>query len=59
MTADIAKAGPLWTTPARVAANIRQAADHGHAVIYTPWFWWPIMLVIRHLPLFVFHRLKI
>jgi len=59
MTADIAKAGPLWTTPDRVAADIKRAADRGHAVIYTPWFWWPIMIIIRHLPRFVFHRLKI
>ena len=59
MTADIAKAAPLWTTPDRVSANIKRAADHGHAVIYTPWFWWPIKMVIRHLPRFVFHHLKI
>lgn len=59
MTADIAKAGPLWTTPDRVAADIKRGADRGHAVIYTPWFWWPIMMVIRHLPRFIFHRLKI
>ena len=29
MTADIAKAGPLWTTPDRVAADIKRAADRG------------------------------
>ena len=59
MTAHIAKGGPLWATPDRVAADIEKAADRGRAVVYTPWFWWPIMMIIRHLPRFVFHRLKI
>jgi decaprenylphospho-beta-D-erythro-pentofuranosid-2-ulose 2-reductase len=59
MTADIAKSGPLWATPERVAADIERAADRGQAVLYTPWFWWPIMLVIRHLPRFMFDRLKV
>ena len=59
MTADIAKGGPLWATPDRVAADIERAVDRGRAVVYTPWFWWPIMMIIRHLPRFVFHRLKI
>jgi hypothetical protein len=31
----------------------------GRRVIYTPWFWWPIMTIIRNLPWFVFKRLKI
>jgi short-subunit dehydrogenase len=59
MTADFAKGGPLWATPERVAADIERAVDRGRAVVYTPWFWWPIMIIIRHLPRFVFHRLKI
>jgi hypothetical protein len=59
MTAGIAKSGPLWATPERVAADIQRAVDRGQAVVYTPWFWCPIMMIIRHLPRFVFHRLKI
>jgi short-subunit dehydrogenase len=59
MTAGIAKGGPLWATPERVAADIQRAVDRGWAVVYTPWFWCPIMMIIRHLPRFVFHRLKI
>ena len=31
----------------------------GRRIVYTPWFWWPIMMIIRHLPWFVFRRLKI
>jgi short-subunit dehydrogenase len=59
MTADIAKGGPLWSTPEKVAADIRRAVLKDQRVVYTPWFWRPIMFVIRHLPWFVFKRLKI
>jgi len=60
MTAAIEnKSGPLWATPDRVAADIERAVAKGRRVIYTPWFWWVIMMIIRHLPWFVFRRLKI
>jgi short-subunit dehydrogenase len=59
MTAHMDKRGPLWATPDRIAADIDRAVRTGRQVIYTPWFWWPIMFVIRHLPWFVFKRLKI
>jgi decaprenylphospho-beta-D-erythro-pentofuranosid-2-ulose 2-reductase len=59
MTAAIAKGGPLWATPDQVAADIERAVKKGRRVVYTPWFWWPIMMIIRHLPWFVFRRLKI
>ena len=29
------------------------------ALVYTPWFWWVIMMIIRHLPWFIFKRLKV
>ena len=60
MTAGIAnKGGPLWATPDKVAADIERAVKKGRRVVYTPWFWWPIMTIISHLPWFVFRRLKI
>lgn len=59
MTAAIKKDGPLWATPDQVAADIERAVKKGRRVVYTPWFWWPIMAIIRHLPWFVFRRLKI
>jgi len=59
MTAAFVKRGPLWSTPERVAADIERAVHRGARVVYTPWFWWPIMAVIRRLPWFVFRRLKI
>jgi decaprenylphospho-beta-D-erythro-pentofuranosid-2-ulose 2-reductase len=59
MTAGIEKKGPLWAHPGRVAADIRRAVRAGRGVVYTPWFWWPITMIIRHLPWFIFRRLKI
>jgi short-subunit dehydrogenase len=59
MTAAIQKGGPLWATPDRIAADIERAVAKGRRVVYTPWFWWPIMTIIGHLPWFVFKRLKI
>jgi decaprenylphospho-beta-D-erythro-pentofuranosid-2-ulose 2-reductase len=59
MTAAIQKGGPLWATPDQVAADIERAVTKGRRVVYTPWFWWPIMAIIRLLPWFVFKRVKI
>jgi short-subunit dehydrogenase len=59
MTAAIEKGGPLWANPDQVAADIERAVEKGWRIVYTPWFWWPIMMIIRHLPWFVFRRLKI
>ena len=59
MTAGMTKGGPLWATPDRVAADIERAVSKGRRVVYTPWFWWVIMMIIRHLPWFVFRRVKV
>ena len=59
MTAGLAKGGPLWAKPEKIAADIARAVDRGTALVYTPWFWRWIMLIIRHLPRFVFDRMKI
>ncbi|SMF22084.1 Short-chain dehydrogenase [Tistlia consotensis] len=58
MTRDFRK-GPLWASPERVADDIVAAADAGRAVVYTPWFWRWIMLVIRNLPAAVMRRLNL
>jgi decaprenylphospho-beta-D-erythro-pentofuranosid-2-ulose 2-reductase len=58
MTAAFKK-GALWATPASVAADIVRAMDRGTAVIYTPWFWRPIMWLIRSVPETVFRRLRL
>ncbi|EFL50644.1 Radical SAM domain protein [Solidesulfovibrio fructosivorans JJ]] len=43
---------PKWltATPQRVAADIRRAIHAGRAVVYTPWYWRPIMALVRALP---------
>lgn len=51
--------GALWVSPERVARDIVAAVDRRAGVVYTPWFWRWIMLVIRHLPEFVLFRTKL
>ena len=59
MTAASKKGGPWGATPDRVAADIDRAIARRAAVVYTPWFWRWIMLIIRLLPRPLFNRLKI
>src|SRR5262245_32495555 len=49
----------LVASPARVARDICRAIRRGRAVVYTPWFWWGIMTIIRSIPDFLFRRMKI
>lgn len=51
--------GLLWATPETVAAIVRRAAERGGPVVYGPWFWRWIMLIIRALPARLFNRLDI
>jgi len=57
MTAQFKK-GALWATPQKVAQDIVRAIDSGRPVLYTPWFWWGIMAIIRAIPERIFLRLK-
>jgi short-subunit dehydrogenase len=59
MTAGLAKGGPLWATPAKVAADIKAAMEGGAAILYTPWFWRWIMLIIRLVPDAIFRRTRL
>lgn len=58
MTREFRK-GALWAKPEVVAQGIVRAADRGSSVVYLPWFWSPIMLIIRHIPEFIFKRIKL
>jgi len=58
MTAAFQK-GPLWASPDSVAKGIVKAIDRGADVVYLPWFWRWIMLVIRLIPEPLFKRLKL
>ncbi len=51
--------GLMWSTPEKIAAIVRRAPDQGGPVVYAPWFWRWIMLVIRFLPARIFNRLDI
>ena len=50
---------PLVASPARVARDIDRAIRHRRNTIYTPWFWWLIMLAVRMVPEPLFKRLKL
>lgn len=58
MTASFAK-NPLWADPASVGRGVYRALWSGGDVVYLPWFWRPIMLVIRLIPERVFKRLRL
>ncbi|MEY4429882.1 MAG: hypothetical protein RLZZ182_2571 [Pseudomonadota bacterium] len=58
MTAAFKK-GFLWAKPEQVARDILAGIDGGRAVVYTPGFWRWIMLIIRHIPEFVFVKLAL
>jgi short-subunit dehydrogenase len=57
MTAGIRK-GPLFAKAETVGRRIYEAMLKGQDSVYTPWYWAPIMQVIRLLPERVFKRLK-
>ncbi|MFG1411269.1 SDR family oxidoreductase [Xanthobacter sp. VTT E-85241] len=59
MTAHLPQGGPLWATPEKVAGDIEAAIAKRGAVLYTPWFWFGIMAIVRTLPRPLFHRSKL
>jgi short-subunit dehydrogenase len=58
MTAHVPK-GPLFVPPAVVAKGIVRAIDKRKDVVYLPWFWGPIMWIIRSIPERIFKRLSL
>lgn len=46
-------------SPEQVAKDIYNAARKGKAVAYTPWPWRYIMMIIKCVPNFVFHKTKL
>jgi decaprenylphospho-beta-D-erythro-pentofuranosid-2-ulose 2-reductase len=56
MTANL-KPPPFAGEPDAVAARVLRAIDRGKPVVYAPWIWRFIMLVIRSLPRFVMRRI--
>ncbi|WP_202840067.1 SDR family oxidoreductase [Luteimonas saliphila] len=58
MTAAFRK-GALWVEPHRIATGIRRAIGRRRGVVYLPFFWRPIMALIRMIPEPVFRRLDL
>ena len=58
MSAGMPGAG-LAASPERVARSVVRAITGGREVVYVPWFWRGIMLVIRAIPERVFKRLRL
>lgn len=58
MTADFPK-GPLWVGPEVIARGICRAVARRRAEIYLPWFWRPVMALIRAIPEPLFQRLNL
>ncbi len=58
MTAAFKK-GLLWAQPENVAQGIYRAIASKNSVVYLPWYWRWVMLVIRHIPNRVFNHLKL
>lgn len=58
MTASFEK-GILWVKPDSVARSIHKAIARKKDVLYVPWFWWPIMAVIKAIPETVMKRLTL
>lgn len=59
MTQGLALPGLLLAQPDRVAVDIVRALHKRRSTLYTPWFWAPIMMVIKSIPEFVFKRLSL
>lgn len=59
MTDGMPKGGALWAKPQAIGQAIRRAADKGGPIQYAPGVWRIIMLVIRTVPAFVFHKTKL
>jgi decaprenylphospho-beta-D-erythro-pentofuranosid-2-ulose 2-reductase len=50
---------PLVASPERVGRDIARAIRKRRNVVYTPWFWAGIMLIIRLIPEPIFKRLRL
>ena len=48
----------LYTSPAVIGRGIVRAVDRGRDVVYLPWYWRVILLIVRLIPETVFKRLS-
>ena len=59
MTAALTAQGAKMASVRQVAQGIVTAIEKGQPVAYVPGKWWVIMMVIRHLPTFIFNKMNI
>ena len=58
MTAGV-RQGPLFASARRAGRAVHRAIERRRDVVYIPWFWRPIMAIVRALPEPVFKRLRL
>ena len=58
MTSSLKK-GLLFAQPGKVGKGIYQAMMKGKEVVYLPWFWRPIMTIVKSIPESVFKKMSI
>jgi len=58
MTSSLKK-GLLFAQPGKVGKGIYQAMMKGKEVVYLPWFWRPIMAIVKSIPESVFKKMSI
>ncbi|WLV24415.1 SDR family oxidoreductase [Aciduricibacillus chroicocephali] len=59
MTYGVVDEGPLLASPSTVAKDIVKGIVKRRDVLYTPWFWFVIMLIIKLIPEKIFKRTDI
>jgi short-subunit dehydrogenase len=57
MTASLKK-GLLFAQPGKIGKGIYQAMMKGKEVVYLPWFWRPIMAIVKSIPEPVFKKMS-
>jgi hypothetical protein len=50
---------PMFTSAPRAGRGIYRAIERRRDVVYIPWFWRPILAVIKCLPEDIFKRLQL
>lgn len=58
MTAEFPK-GPLWAKPQAIAKIIEKSINQKQNIVYAPFFWRFIMIIIKSIPEFIFKRLSL
>jgi len=59
MNAHLGDSGPSLADVAKVAATIVSGMEKRRSIVYAPRRWWLIMMIIRHLPRFIFDKIDI